>query len=253
MLFRSAALRGNNGEELTRTQATAPSKEQVLQALAEAAKQLRAQLGESLSSIQQSDQPLEQAMTGNLPALKAYSASWNLAVSGRVIEALPFARRAAELDPQFTMAYDMLVINCFATEQPEAAAEYETKIVRLQEERAAQSKYPVSESYKLDIAAWYHRLVTGNLNKSLENLLVRRQMSPRSPPAQNDLGVGYNFLGQSEQALIPLNEAIRLNRNFAAPYKELARALIRLNRFAEAKDTLTQALQLKVFIRRYRR
>lgn len=245
------ALQGSNGEELTRVQATATSKEQVLQALADAATQLRTQLGESLSSIQQSEQPLHQAMTANLPALKAYSAGRNLNISGRNGEAIPFLRRAAELDPQFTEAYDMLVISCLGTEQPEAAAEYQAKVVRLQEEKAAQSKYPVSEDSKLDIDTWYQRLVTGNLNKSRKILLVRRQLSPSSRAVLNDLGLDYVITGQSEQALAPLNECIRLTRNFAAPYKWLAHALIRLNRFAEAKDTLTQALQLKLEMTAY--
>lgn len=244
-------LRGSNGEELARVQATATSKEQVLRALTEAAAQLRAKLGESMSSIQQSDQPLEQATTANLQALKAYSTCWKLNTSGRTLEALPFARRAAELDPQFTAAYDQLVIVCWVTEQMEAASEYQAKIVRLQEERAAQSKSPASEYYKLDITTWYDRLVTGNLNKSLETSLVRVQMYARAFPVQNDLGISYLLNGQIEQSLAPFKETIRLNPNFAAPYKFLARALIRLNRFAEAKDTLAQALQLKLDMTAY--
>ncbi len=245
------ALRGSNGEELTRTQATANSKEQVLHALDEAAAQLRAQLGESLSSIQQSDQPLAQATTSDLRALKAYSEATALMTSGRFVEALPFAQRAAELDPQFAGAYDQLTILCLATEQPEAAAAYATKTSQLLQEKAAQSKDSVSELTKLDSTSWYHRVVTGNQNKQLESLLPRRQLAPRSAPAQSDLGSSYNSVGQSEQALAPLHEAIRLNRNFAAPYRVLGQVLIRLNRFAEAQDTLAQALQLKLEITDY--
>ena len=113
-------------------------------------------------------------MTANLQALKAYSAGRSLNTSGRLSEAIPFLRNAIELDSQFTDVYDMLVISYWGTDQLEAAAENQAKISRLQEERAAQSKYPVSEFYKLDIAIWYARLVTGNLNKSLEVLQVRR-------------------------------------------------------------------------------
>ncbi len=245
------ALRGGNGEEITNTQTTATSKEQVLHALAEAAAQLRAQLGESLSSIQQSDKPLEQATTSDLRALKAYSEGSALMTAGRFVEALPFVRRAAELDPQFAAAYDYLTIICLVTEQPEAAAAYATKATQLFQQKAAQSKDSASELARLSTTGWYHRLVTGNQSKQLESLLPRRQLAPNSAPAQNDLGGSYNSIGQSEQALAPLHEAIRLNRNFAAPYRVLAQALIRLNRFAEAKDTLTQALQLKLEFTEY--
>lgn len=144
------------------------------------------------------------------------------------------------------LAYDRLAVISLGTEQPEAAAANEAKVVQLEEARAAQGRAPVSEYAKLDIATWSQRLITGNLNKSLESAQALRQMFPQARAAQNDLGMAYGLLGQSEQALAPLNETIRLNPNFAAPYRWLALALIRLNRFAEAKDMLTQALQLKL-------
>jgi serine/threonine protein kinase/tetratricopeptide (TPR) repeat protein len=245
------AINGRSGDVLTRAQADAESKDQVLQALSQAATGLREKLGESLSSIQQSDKPLAQIIASDLRALKDYNASQDLSWMGRHVEALPFALRAVELDPQFAAAYDQLAIICFATGQPEAAAEYQARSFRLFEEKASRLKDSVSEFDKLDSTAWYHLLVTGNQIKQLEYLLLRRQLAPRFPPAHNDLGLNYNFIGQSEQALAPLNEAIHLNSNFAAPYKELARALIRLNRFAEAKVALTQALQLKLEMTEY--
>jgi eukaryotic-like serine/threonine-protein kinase len=245
------ALRGNNGEELARTQTTATTKEQVLRALEDAVAKLDERLGGGLSSIQQSNQPLAQAMTSNLQALKAFSASWELTATGRFVEALPLARRAAELDPQFSLAWDQLAIICGATEQPEAAAEYQARLVQLQEERAAQSKYPVSEDYKLDIDTWYQRLTTGNLNKLLEIAMLRRQISPRSPFVLMDLGASYVLVGQSEQALPLLGEVIGIVKNVAPPYKMLAQALIRLNRFSAAEDTITQAMQLKLDMTAY--
>lgn len=245
------AINGRSGDVLTRAQADAEGKDQVLQALSQAATRLREKLGESLSSIQQSDKPLAQITASDLRALKDYSAAQDLTWVGRHVEALPFAKRAVELDPQFAPGYDQLANICFATGQPEAAAEYEAMTFRLFEEKASRQKDQVSEFDKLDSTAWYHVLVTGNQSKQLEYLLLRRQLAPRFSPAHSDLGLSYNFIGQSEEALAPLNEAIRLNSNFAAPYRELARALIRLNRFAEAKDALTQALQLKLEMTEY--
>ena len=62
----------------------------------------------------------------------------------------------------------------------------------------------------------------------------------------NDLGLAYNQIGQSDQAIVEAREAIRLNPIFAAPYRALGLALLRLNRFAEAKEALEQALQQKL-------
>ena len=65
------AINGQSGESLARQQVEAESREQVLRALSQAASQLREKLGESLSSIQRFDKPLEQATTSNLEAWKA--------------------------------------------------------------------------------------------------------------------------------------------------------------------------------------
>ena len=58
---------------LAQEQITANGKEKVLNALGETVSKLRAELGESLASVQKFDAPLEQATTSSLEALKAYS------------------------------------------------------------------------------------------------------------------------------------------------------------------------------------
>jgi predicted Zn-dependent protease len=56
----------------------------------------------------------------------------------------------------------------------------------------------------------------------------------------------YILLGQYDQAVAEAREAIRLNPNFAPSRRALGWALHRLNRFAEAKDALAQAMQQKM-------
>ena len=67
------ALNCASGDVLAREQVTAAGKEQVLPALGQAAAKLRNEVGESLSSVQKFDVPLEQATTNSLEALKAYT------------------------------------------------------------------------------------------------------------------------------------------------------------------------------------
>jgi serine/threonine protein kinase len=62
-----------SSDTLAQEQATAASKEKVLDALGETASKLRGELGESLASVQKLDVPLEQATTSSLEALQAYS------------------------------------------------------------------------------------------------------------------------------------------------------------------------------------
>ena len=67
------AINGHSGESLAREQVEADSREQVLGALSQATTRLREKLGESLSSIQRFDKPLEQATTSRPEAFKAWS------------------------------------------------------------------------------------------------------------------------------------------------------------------------------------
>jgi DNA-binding winged helix-turn-helix (wHTH) protein/Flp pilus assembly protein TadD len=245
------ALRGGSGEALARAQTEAESKEQVLQALSRATTQLCAQLGPGLRAIQLPARPLRQSTTADLRALKAYSECTDLASRGRFVEALPFAKHAAELDPQLSGVYNLLGVISLVAGQPEAAAEYQRKAFQLTEERAARQPDQVSEVSKIASLAWYHRLSTGNLAKAQEYGLLYRQLAPRSAPAYHDLGSAYSFSGQFEQAIPLMQEAIRLDPNFAAPYRGLGEALTRLNRFAEAKEALTRALQLQLEFTEY--
>ena len=67
------AVNCQSGEPLAQEQATASSKEKVLNAVGEAAAKLRGELGESLATVQKYDVPLSEATTSSLEALQAYS------------------------------------------------------------------------------------------------------------------------------------------------------------------------------------
>jgi len=232
------AINGQNGETLAHEQAEADSREQVLQALSQAATRLREKLGESLGSIQKFYAPIEQATTAKLEAFKFYSQGAQQAISGRSIDAIPFLKRAVELDPDFAYAYSLLSATHFGTGRLGLAAEYAEKAYALRER--------VSEYEKLRIASFYHGSATGDVHKRIEVLRLQKQMYPREWAGPNDLAVSYNLIGQHDQAVAEAREAIRLNPNFAASHRALGSALLRLNHFAEAKDILAQARQQKL-------
>jgi len=232
------AINSQTGETIALTQAVAEGKDQVLQALSQAATQLREKLGESLSSIQRFDKPLEETTTSKLEAFQAYALGIELSISGRFMESIPVYERAIEMDPNFAMAYSMLSIMHFATGRLRRAAEYAEKAYALKDR--------VGEFEKLRITASYHAHVTGDLNKRIEVLMLQKRMYPRVGSGPQDLSNTYNQIGQSDQAILEAREAIHLNPIFAAPHRNLELALVRLNRFAEAKDDLAQALQQKL-------
>ena len=105
------AVNCNSGDSLAKEQAQAAGKEDVLRGLGKAATSLRGKLGESLSTVQKFDTPVEQATTSSLEALQAYSLG-RKTMSAKVdfVAAMPFFQRAIRLDPNFAMAYARLAL-----------------------------------------------------------------------------------------------------------------------------------------------
>jgi tetratricopeptide (TPR) repeat protein len=231
------AVNGQSGEEIAREQVEAGSKEQVLKALSQGASKMREKLGESLSSIQKFDAPLE-VTTSSLEALKAVSLGQEQADRGKFLEAIPFYKRAVELDPNFAYAYTRLAVQYNNTNQPGLAAEYTEKAFALRDR--------VSELEKLRISAFYYSFVTGELDKAIEVLELNKQSYPRDFRAPGNLSDRYLVSGQFEKAAEAAREALRLNPNTAANYVNLGYAFMGLSRFAEAKEVFEQALTQKI-------
>src|SRR5438874_8745066 len=117
------AVNCNSGEVLAQEQVQAATKEEVLKALGQETTKLRQKLGESLSSINRFDVPLDQVTTPSLDALKALSAA-DIARSEKGDRAsLPFVRRAVELDPNFAMAHAILGTLYKNLQEPSLSAE----------------------------------------------------------------------------------------------------------------------------------
>ena len=104
------AVNCNTGDVLAEAQEQAAGKEAVLKALDAAAVSLRSKLGESLSSVQKYATPVEEATTPSLEALKAYSLGRKTRSAKGDTAALPFYKRAVELDPNFAMAYRAMAV-----------------------------------------------------------------------------------------------------------------------------------------------
>jgi hypothetical protein len=93
------------GELLDHEQIQAAKKEDVLNALSQVAVRFRKRVGESLTTIQEHNTPLAEATTPSLEALEAYSVGWKLHATTGTMAALPFIRRAVEIDPNFALAH----------------------------------------------------------------------------------------------------------------------------------------------------
>ena len=227
------ALNCASGDVLAREQVTATSKEQVLPMLGQAAAKLRSEVGESLSSVQKFDVPLQQATTDSLEALKADTLGRKTQREKGDAEAIPFFKRAIELDPNFALAYDGLGVTYGNLNQPGVAANYLKKAFDLRDR--------VTEREKFHITALYYGVVTGELEKSNQTYELWRQAYPRDDVPPGNLGADYMILGQYEKAATENREALRLEPNTVVGYINLGEIYLALNRFDEARTTTEEA------------
>ena len=226
-----------SGDVLAEEQTTAAGKEKVLDSLGEVASKLRGELGESLATVHKFAVPLAEATTSSLEALKAYSmGNTTLAEKGDA-PAIPFYKRAIELDPRFAAAYDSLSLSYGNLGQPSLALEYATKAYQLRDR--------VSEREKLSISANFFD-ATGEIEKRTQALELWEANYPRDASAINSgLGNDYAYMGQWDKALAKYQEEVRLEPD-ALSYINLGAAYLNLNRLEEAKSTFDEALAHKL-------
>ncbi len=228
------AIDAHNQKIIARQEVEANNKDQVVAALGKAGSQLRKRLGESLSSLEKFDAPLDLATTSSLEALQAYRSGLALYRSGKRREAIPFFERAVELDPQFCSAYDLLgrahhSIGDSQESKVNFARAFELKDRRLTQEENFQT------------TALYYSSITGNLEKEIAVALLYRQVYPRSVDAANLLGIAYAQMGRTQEALQEFQWAIAHSPVPSAQHNSNAsQALIILGRFDAAKKLLDQ-------------
>jgi eukaryotic-like serine/threonine-protein kinase len=232
------AVNTSTGDNLGEEQEQAASKEQVLNALGNAASQLRAKLGESLASIKKFDKPLEQATTSSLEALKSFTLGdeQHLRLTEE-LAALPFYQRAVELDSNFAMAYARLATIYNNLGQTELAAQNRQKAFELRDRASAHERLYIEAHYYAD---------SGQLDKGIQTYELYKQTYPRDTVPYINLSVTYGDLGEFDKALQNTLEAIRLEPDAANQYAGAANSYMALNRLDEAKAILNKALDRKI-------
>ena len=232
------AINARNNESLGREFEQVQSREEVLNALTRAAAGLRERLGESLSSIEKFNVPSESITTSSLEALKIFVLGREQIVNGRQFEAIPFYKKALELDPDFALAYTELAVVYRNTDQWKLAAEMTRKAYELRD--------AVSESEKLRITYYYHNFVNGELDKAIDTLELWRNTYPNFVVSYVSLSDSMERIGQSEKAVVFAREGIRIDPNYATIYMNLVESLVSLGRYEEAKETCKIAFERKL-------
>ena len=219
----------NTGDVLADVQERAAGKGAVLKALDKAAVSMRSKLGESLGSVEKYATPLDEATTPSLEALKAFSLGRN--AKGDTAS-LPFYKRAAELDPNFAVAYQSISVVYGNRNEVEQSAENARRAYELREK--------VSERERVSIEASYYVHTTGELEKAVQACELWQQNYPRDVVSYGKLGFIYASLGRLKEFLEVMQEATRINPNRWRTYGNLAIAYQYLNRLDEADKAYGQ-------------
>jgi len=237
----------NTGSILDQEQAVAASREDVLNSVSKIARTFRTRVGESLVTVEKHSTPLAQATTSSLEALKAYSIGIKALVSSGIAVAIPFFRRATEIDPKFAMAHASLGLAYSTIGESALSVESTTKGWLLRDR--------VSDRERFFIDFTYDRHVTGNLEKAYQTLELWLQTYPRGeqPNDAESLlgGLSTHGTGRFERALEASQAAIAADPDFGLAYINLASSYFFSDRFPEAERTLQRASERKLAMPEY--
>ena len=227
-----------NGDTLAQEQATAASKEKVLDSLGDAAAKLRGDLGESLVTVAKFDVPVSEATTSSLEALKALSTARQISNSKGDAAGIPFYKHALELDPNFPLACSALSALYQNIGQPSLGLEYASKAYELRDR--------VSERERFSISANYFG-AKGEIEKQAQILELWAASYQRDVYSRAfELGGIYANMGEWDKALAKYQEAAQIRQEDVDVYGNLSIVYTSLNRLEEAKSTLNQAFARKM-------
>ncbi len=220
-----------NGDLLADEQEIASDKEQVLPSLGKAASELRRRLGESRSSLQKYDLPLESVTTPSLEALKAYSLGNRAMEAGNYSDAVALGKQATSLDPDFAMAYMLQGVSYTNLNENERAAENIRAAYKLRDRVSGREKFIIESNYLQDV--------------SRDLVAARKEYEVWEPiyPHPTQLGVICLSLGEYEEALAEFKSAV-LRNAVALDYINVANTDLFLNRPADAEAAIQKADQL---------
>jgi serine/threonine protein kinase/Flp pilus assembly protein TadD len=226
------------GDVLGQEQVPATSKEGVLAATDRAAISLRAKLGESRNTINKYSLPVQQVTTPSLEALKAFSMGARMVQESGDATAIPFFKRAIELDPKFAAAFTWLAAAYSNIGESGLASESMRKAYDLRDR--------VSDRERFYISAHYYDMVTGEVEKAHQVYALWSQAYPKDWAPWGNLAFNEAALGRYDHALSDVLQSLRLNPDSAACYANVIQLYTVLGRSDDAKSAYQQALARKI-------
>ena len=227
-----------SGASLAHAEAEAQNKNEILPRLEGLIQPIRRKLGESVSSIQKFNTPIEEATTSSLAALKAYTAGDEKRAQNKETEAIPLYKMAIDLDPNFAISYARLGA-IYADLSERTLADHYMK-------QAFERRGHVSEREQFYIAAHYYQDSTREDDKAIDTYSLWAQTYPHDWIPFNNLSTEYQKTGDTQKQLESALQALKLNANHGLPYATAVMSYRRAGQYAEAKAVADRAAAAKL-------
>jgi tetratricopeptide (TPR) repeat protein len=154
------------------------------------------------------------------------------------MEAVPFFKKAIELDPKFALAHSNLAVGYYNLNQNALASDEIRQAFELGDRQTARDR--------LHITTLYYDLGTGDVQKAIASYKEWTQLYPRDDIAKGNLSSEFFLIGDYEEAASAAQEALRLDPGSAAWYENLSTADISLLRLDQAQAVLNEAISRKL-------
>jgi Flp pilus assembly protein TadD len=157
-----------------------------------------------------------------------------LARRDRIEEAVPYFKKATEINPDYESAYYNLGYSYLRMGDTDGGIAFLNKALALE---------PRDPMALNNLGAAY--LMKEDYERAVACLEAALRVDPDLESAHNNLGVALKNQGRIEEALKHYSEAIRINPNYAEAHNNLGVALKESGRLAEAAVRFRRALQIQ--------
>ncbi len=214
----------SDGQLLDTEKIDADSTDDILPALNRVTEQMRRRLGEPDDTLQKFHVPLSQATTSSLAALRAFTQAEEKRASGSESDSIRDYKLAADLDPEFALAYARLGAIFFNS------GEY--VLSQQNFEKAFALRGRTTDRERLYITANYYGFTTGEINRAIEAYELWHKIYPQDIAPINNLAIEYLLVGHPEKAVALANTALQLKPTSYLQYGTWVQAYLKVGDYA---------------------
>ena len=218
---------------------SARNQDEVIGALGRLAARIRQDLGESLASIRQNDEPLPQVTTSSLEALRFFSEGNHLWQKGQYPEAMKSWQSAVEHDPGFAMAHaalgDACMSHIFNAERAAGKAHYQKALQNLQR-ITEREQFRIQASYQANL---------GHIKEATKVYRVYLNAFPDDISMRFGFGTFLMLNRQHEEAIGEFQQVLHTDPKRARAWIGLATCYRELNQYPEALAAYAKAFALE--------